>query len=272
MSADPRAGAPALVDVAAYGERRRQRARSRRRAPASRGSRRRPTTSQWPLRRRVEDQHRALRAMPRAPRWPRRPRGRSSSPTGSRECPRRGRRTSCPRSRQTRRGGLSPRSQAEAASRSASSVSLFPGTSTVGVSIARQRADRLLEALMDRGEVARSDHDVGFAAPLDERGGAPKVAMEVEKARICTDRDPTSAGKCRLGATFRAVAGQAARGTSTGEVHPFAIRLRSAAATSSNCATQDPRRTVRGVTGRAARAAATAPRNAMASAALQRRP
>ena len=69
--------------------------------------------------------------------------------------------------------------QPAAASRSASSVSLLPGTSTVGVSIPASASIVSVEAVVDRGEVAGADHDVGIGAQLDELGGLVEVAVQV---------------------------------------------------------------------------------------------
>ena len=55
------------------------------------------------------------------------------------------------------------------AARSASSVSLLPGTSTVGISISRSQPTVSSRPSVDRREVAGDDHHVGVAAALDQR-------------------------------------------------------------------------------------------------------
>ena len=81
--------------------------------------------------------------------------------------------------------------QPAAASRSASSVSLLPGTSTVGALDRGQRLDRLREALVDRGEVARPDDDVGAGAELDQPSGLIEVAVQVAEGEDPHRRQPT---------------------------------------------------------------------------------
>ena len=43
----------------------------------------------------------------------------------------------------------------------------------------RQRGDRLVEALVDRGEVAGADHHVGVGRHLDQLRGLVEVAVQV---------------------------------------------------------------------------------------------
>ena len=88
-------------------------------------------------------------------------------------------------------------SQPAAASRSASSVSLLPGTRTVGVSIAASAAIVSLEPLVDRGEVAGADHDVGLGRHLDQLRRLVEVAVQVAEGEELHRREtyPLAAGR-----------------------------------------------------------------------------
>ena len=65
------------------------------------------------------------------------------------------------------------------ASRRASSVSLLPGITIVGVSIRDSASIVSLEPLVLRGEVAGADHDVGVGRGGHELLGGGQIVVEV---------------------------------------------------------------------------------------------
>ena len=155
-------GAPGLVDVPADRERRAlrlDRLEDRLAAEVVAGAR----LVAVALRRGVDDQHRALRAVGQLLRGlvlveveapvP----GRDRDPGSEAEEPR------AVDLRRPRRGGRSPRPipRRRRAARPRSRCCRAPGRSARAIGC--QRVDRLLEALVDRGEVAGGDHDVGVA-------------------------------------------------------------------------------------------------------------
>ena len=137
-----------------------------------------PAPSQWPFGRRVQDQHRALGAGRDHRRSPPRRRGRSSSPRGWSGCRRRGRRTRPRRSSSPRRAGRSPR-PSRRPRRAARRRSRCCRGRARSASDRGQGADRLLQPLVDRGEVAGADHDVGVGRHLDQLRALLEVAVEV---------------------------------------------------------------------------------------------
>ena len=116
-------------------------------------------------------------------------------------------------------------SQPAQAARSASSVSLFPGTSTVGVSIAAERLDRLLEPRWTEAKSPAADHDVGVAERSTRIPRAVEVAVKVAEGEQPHGRSALGGdlGDRELGGDHQQVASVATNPT-TGQAAGLLIR------------------------------------------------
>ena len=193
--ADRRARAPALVDVAADREPRLLRPRSPRGSRCCRGGRRRsrrrrgPCGGEWTTSTPPSGQPASRSAASSSVRSKLQSQGVIGTPA--------------PRPKncdavdlgRRRRGGRWRRSQPAAASRSASSVSLLPGTSTVGASIAASASIVSARPSWIEAKSPAADHDVGVGAELDQAGGAVEVAVQVGEGEDPHRRQPTRVGR-----------------------------------------------------------------------------